>query len=392
MIDRNLTESLLARLDAMPAVALLGPRQIGKTTLAFAVAQQRDALYIDLQSPDDRARLQQPAAYFAENEHRLIILDEVHRVPGLFDVLRGAIDRNRRAGRKANQFVVLGSASLDLLKQSGESLAGRIAYLELTGINLLEHQRIEQDPTHNLSTLWLRGGFPESLLSSDDAQSLEWRRDFLTTYLERDIPDLGPRIPAETLRRFWTMLAHLSGSRLNASALSRSLGVDGKTVTRYLNLMVDLLLVRRLQPWHGNISKRLVKSPKVYVRDSGILHTLLGISSRDALLSHPKLGDSFEGFVIENLMSVLPSSAQAFWYGTGGGAEIDLVIEFPDERWAIEIKHSRNPTPARGFHEGCRDVEASRRLIVYPGQDSFSISEDVRVVSIDDAMQMIKAA
>ena len=377
----------------MPAVAVLGPRQIGKTTLATSLAQNRDATYLDLQSPSDRARLDDAARYFGEHADRLVVLDEVHRLPSLFETLRGVIDANRRAGRRTGQFVVLGSASLELLRQSGETLAGRIAYLELCGVDLLElTDGSGADPSTHLRTLWSRGGFPDSLLAADDTLSLEWRRDFVTTYLQRDVPDLGPRVPAETLRRFWTMLAHLSGARLNAASLSRSLGVDATTVARYLDLLVDLLLVRRLAPWHGNVGKRLVKSPKVYVRDSGLVHALLDIPGREALLGHPKLGDSFEGFVIENLLAVAPPSAQPFWYGTGGGAEIDLVLEFPSERWAIEVKHSGQPVPSRGFHEGSRDIGAARRIVVYAGEESYAVRDGVEVKSLVDMMGELRGA
>ena len=377
------------RLAAMPAVAILGPRQIGKTTLALDLASGRESTYLDLQSPSDRARLDDAESWFDEHADRLVVLDEVHRVPGLFDTLRGTIDRHRRAGRRTGRFVVLGSASLELLRQSGESLAGRVSYLELRPIDLLE---LEGDASEGrfaapMHRLWTRGGFPESLLGADDATSFAWRTDFIATYLQRDVPDLGPRIPAETLRRFWTMLAHLSGGRLNAAALSRSLGVDATTVARYLDLLVDLLLVRRLAPWHGNVSKRLVKSPKVYVRDAGLVHALLDIRTREALLGHPKLGDSFEGFVIENLLAVAPAGASPFWYGTGGGAEIDLVLEFASERWAIEIKHSAAPVPSRGFHEGCRDLSASRRIVVSSRTDSYLARDGVEVMSLADLMR-----
>ncbi len=393
MIKRRLLDEMARRLDAMPAVAVLGPRQIGKTTLALALAVGRESIYLDLQSPSDRARLDDAERWFADHADRLVILDEVHRVPALFETLRGTIDRNRRAGRRTGQFVVLGSASIELLRQSGESLAGRIAYLELRPVDLLE---LRADGTGAsgaaLRTLWMRGGFPESVLATDEAASLSWRRDFITTYLQRDVPELGPRIPAETLRRFWTMLAHLSGSRLNAASLSRSLGVDATTVARYLDLLVDLLLVRRLPPWHGNVGKRLVKAPKIYVRDSGIVHALLDIPDREALYGNPKLGDSFEGFVIENLLAVAPPIAQPFWYGTGGGAEIDLVLEFPSGRWAIEVKHSSAPVPSRGFHEGCRDIGAVRKLLVYPGDDSYRVRDDVEIVSVSDLMRELASA
>ncbi|GJL50453.1 MAG: hypothetical protein NPIRA01_16800 [Nitrospirales bacterium] len=261
-----------------------GPRQVGKTTLAESIASLRTNVYLDLESPIDRNKRADPALYLTEHEDKLVILDEVHRVPELFQTLRGLIDRGRRRGHKVGRFLLLGSASMDLLQQSGESLAGRIAYVDLPPLNVLEVAN------KNQNILWIRGDFPESFLAKNDTQSLTWRENFIRSYLERDIPDLGPRIPAETLYRFWTMLAHAQGSLLNAAQLARSLAVDGKTIAKYLDLMVDLLLVRRLRPYHANVGKRLVKSPKVYIRDSGITHALLGILDREGILGHPVVG------------------------------------------------------------------------------------------------------
>ncbi|MBA4174593.1 MAG: ATPase, partial [Hyphomicrobium sp.] len=283
MIVRRRQKTLNELLDSSPAVVLLGPRQAGKTTLALAVADTRPSKYFDLESDRDRAQLVDVEEALGRFTDQLVILDEVQRLPQLFQPLRGLIDRGRRKGRRNAQFLLLGSASLDLLRQSGETLAGRIAILEMGPFDILELPERQDD-------LWLRGGFPDSVLAATGADSLRWRRDFIRTYLERDVPQFGPRIPAETLRRFWTMLAHRQGSLLNAAELARSLEVDGKTVARYLDLLVDLLLVRRLPPLHRNIGKRLVKSPKVYVRDSGIVHALLGIDRLDALLAHPVAG------------------------------------------------------------------------------------------------------
>src|SRR6185437_2622084 len=263
MIPRRLLPALTTALAESPAVALLGPRQSGKTTLALEVAESRSSIYLDLESEADRAKLAEPELYLAQHADKLVILDEIQRTPELFQSLRGLIDTGRRRGQGKGRFLVLGSASIDLLKQSSESLAGRIRYLELAPLDAGEVGR------ELLDTLWLRGGFPESLLADSDAASLRWRVDFIRTYLERDIPQLGPRIPAETLRRLWTMLSHQQGDLLNTAALARSLAVDGKTVAAYLDLLVDLLLVRRLAPWHGNVRKRLVKSPKVYVPTAG---------------------------------------------------------------------------------------------------------------------------
>ena len=291
MIDRRIHDILLERLDESPAVALLGPRQVGKTTLAQKIGESGPSIYLDLESDADRSRLREPELYLGNHEDKLVILDEVHRVPDLFQNLRGLIDKGRKKGRRTGRFLLLGSASLDLMRQSGESLAGRISYLEMRPLDPLE---VNPD---DLNALWVRGGFPDSYLAKNNQTSLRWRRDFIRSYLERDIPQLGPRIAAETLRRFWVMLAHHQSGLLNAADFARSLGVDGKTVASYLDLMVDLLLVRRLEPWHNNAGKRLVKSPRVYVRDSGIVHALLGIDSLEALLGHPVAGASWEGFV-----------------------------------------------------------------------------------------------
>ena len=283
MIERHVKTQLVERLGDAPAVALLGPRQVGKTTLAQEVGDTQPSLYLDLESEADRAKLAEPELYLAAHEDKLIILDEVHRAPELFQILRGLIDRGRRKGLRAGRFLLLGSASMDLLAQSGESLAGRISYLEMGPLDALEIA--EQD----IERLWTRGGFPDSYLAGSDRSSQRWRQDFIRTYLERDIPMMGPRIPAETLRRFWTMLAHHQSGLLNASDFARSLGVTSQTVANYLDLLVDLLLVRRLAPWHSNGAKRLVKSPRIYVRDSGLVHTLLGLPDQEAVLGRKSI-------------------------------------------------------------------------------------------------------
>ena len=383
MIERRLKTRLLEALGESPAVALLGPRQSGKTTLALEVGQKRDALYLDLESESDRAKLAQPELYLETHSGRLVILDEVHRAPGLFPVLRGLIDRARRAGHGACQFLLLGSASLDLLKQSGETLAGRVAYLELAPFDLLETGSIPQED------LWLRGGFPDSLLARTATRSLHWRQDFIRTYLERDIPQFGPRIAAETLRRFWTMLAHHQGRLLNTAQFARNLGVDVKTASSYLDLLVDLLLVRRLAPWHANLGKRLVKSPKVLVRDSGLVHALLGIPDLDTLLSHPVLGQSWECFVIENLLATAPDSVLPYFYRSSGGAEIDLLLARPDGAlWAIEIKRSLAPKLERGFHAACADLRPQRKFVVYPGNERYPITEDIEAIPLRELAEL----
>jgi len=377
MISRRLASQLVQSLDRSPAVALLGPRQVGKTTLALKIAGDRPSLYLDLESEADRAKLAEPELYLEAHAGELVILDEVHRLPGIFQPLRGLIDRGRRQGKRTGRFLMLGSASIDLLRQSGESLAGRIAYLELGPIDILEAGADRSD------SLWGRGGFPDSFLAVDDADSLRWRLDFLRTYLERDIPQLGPRIPAETLRRFWVMLAHRQGSLLNAAELARGLGVDGKTVASYVDLLVDLLLVRRLAPWHANTGKRLVKSPKVYVRDSGILHALLGVRDIEALLSHPVVGASWEGYVIETLIAAAPREVDAYFYRTSAGAGIDLLLVLPGNRlWAVEIKRSLSPKVERGFHLACEDIRPERRLVVYPGKEPFPLAHGLEAMPL----------
>lgn len=387
MIERALLASLDAALAEAPAIALLGPRQVGKTTLALAVGRQRPSVYLDLESETDRARLGEPEQYLPRHEDKLVILDEIQRVPQLFRSLRGLIDAGRRRGRRAGRFLLLGSASIDLLKQSSESLAGRIRHLELAPIDAGEV------PPRQLDTLWLRGGFPESLLAKDDAASLRWRGDFMRTYLERDIPQLGPRIPAETLRRFWAMLAHHQGGLLNAAALARALAVDGKTVAAYLDLLVDLLLVRRLPPWHRNAGKRLVKSPKVYVRDAGLVHALLGIRDFEALLAHPVAGGSWEGLVIESVLAAAPANTESWFYRTAVGAEIDLVLNLPGRRrpWAVEIKRSTVPALDRGFHIACDDIEPETRLVVYGGQEAYPIAEGIEAVPLADLCRRLRS-
>ena len=391
MIHRLAGTQVSELLKRFPAVALLGPRQVGKTTLALRLADQLEskAVYLDLELPSHRAKLSDPELYLNAQGDRLVILDEIQRLPGLFEVLRGIIDDRRRKGRRHGQLLLLGSASIELLKQSSETLAGRIAYVELTP--LLAEEVAAKRP-RDRDRLWLRGGFPDSFLAEDDAASIEWREEFIGTYLERDIPLLGPRIPAETLRRFWTMLAHEQGTLLNAAAVAAGIGVSGQTVGRYLDLMVDLLLVRRLQPWSTNSGKRLVRSPKVYVRDSGLVHALLGLRDLDAVLGHPVIGGSWEGFVIENLLAAAPTGTQAWFYRTAVGAEIDLVLEIPPkERWAIEIKRSSAPTLAKGFYLGCKDVKVTRRMVVHAGEETFGLGDEVEAASLGGALATLRS-
>ena len=379
MIPRTITPDIERALRRQAAVALIGPRQVGKTTLALEIAQSRDALYLDLEDRDDRNRLAEPALFLDNLEDRLVILDEVHRMPELFQALRGIIDRGRRRGKGKGRFLILGSASIDMLRQSGETLAGRIAYIDMAPLSALE----VDDTRSSRERLWLRGGFPDSYLAASDEDSLALRRDFIRTYLERDIAVFGPRVPATTLERLWTMLAHRQGTMLNASMLARALEVSAQSVTRYIDLLADLLLLRRLPPFRANVGKRLVKSPKVYVRDSGLVHALLGITSLEQLAGHPVVGESWEGHVVETLVSALPPRATPFFYRTSAGAEIDLLIEHNDgTRWAIEIKRSLSARASRGFHLACADLKPARAFIVHAGDDRYPMSESLEAVSV----------
>jgi uncharacterized protein len=387
MLPRRVGPRLDQMLSHSPAVVLLGPRQVGKTTLALEISATRPSVYLDLEDEDERVKLSNPARYFADHKRDLVILDEVHRVPELFQRLRGVIDRGRRQGKENGRFLLLGSAAMDLLRQSGESLAGRISYLELGPFDALE---VAPSATE---TLWVRGGFPRSFLAENDAVSMEWRRNFVRTYLERDVPQFGSRIAAETLRRFWTMLAHNQAQILNAANLARGLGVDGKTVAGYLDLLVDLLLVRRLPAWHHNVGKRLVKSPKVYVRDSGIAHALLGIRDKEALLGHPVVGQTWESFVTESLIAVAPDGTDAHFYRTSNGTEVDLVLTLPGGKlWAIEIKRSSAPKVERGFYSACADLEPNRRFVVYPGEERFSLDDETEAVGVSTLAKVLQSA
>lgn len=396
MYQRQILEELSLYLQEFPAVAILGPRQVGKTTLAHQLSAQQSAaqgaLYLDLESPPDLAQLSDPNAYFAAHADRLVILDEVQRMPGLFAVLRGVIDQRRRAGVASGQFLLLGSASIELLAQSSESLAGRLAYVELVPFVLTE---LPADPPSRLAdaqSLWLRGGFPQAYLARSDAASLRWRQQFITTYLERDIPLLGPRIPAQTLRSLWTMLAYEQAQMLNAARLAASLGVSGQTIGRYIDLLCDLLLVRRLQPWARQSSKRLVKAPKVYVPDSGLVHALLGLGTYAELLSHPVVGGSWEGWIIENLIASAPPQTQASYYRTAVGAEIDLLLELPGGAlWAVEVKRSSAPTVSRGYHIACDDVGATRRLVVSSSDARFPMAGGIEHVPLLELMRELLA-
>lgn len=381
MYKRLAQQRLTELLDQFAAVVLLGPRQTGKTTLAFAQKENHpNALYLDLELPSAQRLLDDPEAFFMAHPNQLVILDEVQRMPGVFSILRGVIDQRRRLGESSCQFLLLGSASGVLLQQSSESLAGRVAQIELTPFQAREIFEGAVDPSE-LNSLWVRGGFPLAWLAKDDASSLAWREAFITTYLEKDIPALGPRIPATTLRRLWTMLAHNQGELLDQSKLASALAINGQTVGRYIDLLCDLMLVRRMPAWSGNVGKRLIRSPKVYVRDSGLVHALLGLSSLDTVLSHPVAGSSWEGFVVEQLIHAAPT-AQASFYRTSNGAEVDLVLEFRGgQTWVIEIKRSSAPTVSRGFYTAAADLGAVRKLLIAPVDQPYPMKEGIEVMN-----------
>lgn len=392
MIVRLLDEILRDRLDTNAAVAMLGPRQVGKTTLAFQVSENIPSIYLDLENRTDLLKVQNITAFHSENSDKLIILDEVQRLPEVFSEIRGLIDSERRKGNKSGHFLFLGSASLELLKQSSESLAGRITYVELFPVTVLEFVH-NSNETNLINTLWVRGGFPESLLAKNSITSLQWRKDFIKTYIERDIPQLGQRVPSETMERLWIMLAHSQGANLNASKLAGALDISNMSVGRYVDLLVDLLLVRKLTSYTKNVKKRLVKSQRIYIRDSGIVHALLTIEGYNALLGHPVVGKSWEGFVIENVYSILPSLARCYYYRTSGGAEIDLVIEFNDnsnELWAVEIKRSASSQLKKGFFEACQDINPTHKFIVHSQPENFLVKGDIRSVGLFDFLQMIQ--
>jgi len=384
MFTRQLKPILIEALAHNPAVAILGPRQVGKTTLALEIAKMRPSIYLDLESKQDQAKLQDPIAYLSLHQDKLVILDEIQRQPELFQVLRGLIDNRRRIGQGNGQFLILGSASIDLLKQSSESLAGRIRYLELGGLSPLEIG------AHN-NDLWVRGGFPSSYLAANNSISAQWREDFIRTYLERDVQQLGARFPATTLRRLWTMLAHLQGGLVNTSKLASSLEISHVTVGRYIDVLCDLFLLRKLEPYHSNTKKRLVKSPRIYVRDSGLMHQLLSITNLEALLSYPLVGASWEGYVIENILSVATTQIKSSFYRSSAGAEIDLILELPNsEIWAIEIKLTSSPKVERGFYNACEEINPTHKFVVYNGVETYPLPHNVTAISLVEIMKLLQ--
>lgn len=376
MIDRALAKELRQRLAFYPGIVLLGPRQVGKTTLARKIAAEYPgAVVLDLERPADRGQLGEPSLFFSRLRNRLVVLDEVQNMPELFSILRPEIDAARDPGR----FLLLGSASGKLLKQSSESLAGRVGYLELTPLLVDE---VVADSA-GLEKLWLRGGFPLSYTAPDDAHASIWREDFVATFLQRDLPQLGVSVPAETLSRFWRMLAHLHGQLFNGSRIGSSLGgLAHTTVARYLDIMMDTMMVRRLEPHFVNIGKRLVKAPKVYIRDSGLLHTLLNIRNIADLQGHPIAGASWEGFVLEQIIAQAPTGADITFYRTAAGAELDVLVDLGQRRIGFEIKFSLAPKPTKGFWQAIQDVGVERAYVVAPVENNYPLATNVEVISV----------
>lgn len=387
IIPRLIESTVRARLAAAPAVVVLGPRQVGKTTLARQVAAQwpTPAVYLDMERPADRRKLDDADAYLRAQQGKLVVIDEIHRVPQLFEILRGIIDDWRAAGLRSGHFLLLGSAALELMQQASETLAGRVAYLDVTPLTVQE-----TSATVPPDVLWLRGGFPDSLLAASDAASLDWRRDFIRSYLERDVPLFAPRLPAPTLGRLWTMLAHSQGELLAQSRLAQALGVSAPAVARYLDLLVNLQLVRRLPPWHNNLGKRLVKTPKTYVRDSGLVHALLELQTQDDVLGHPVAGHSYEGMVIESIIAATAPRYAAHFYRTQDGAEIDLVLSIgnrPDI--GIEVKRSSAPSPQKGFTVACDDLGLTQRYVVYPGSERFPLRHGAQAIGLPELLGLL---
>jgi len=392
MVPRLIQTDLMDALGTMPAVALLGPRQVGKTTLAIEISQSiihKETSYLDLDLDSGLAKLDDAEAYLRRFENQLLIIDEVQNKPDLFPVLRGLIDVRIRAGEPTGQFLLLGSASRDLLQRSAETLAGRIRYLELKPFSVSEIATLDL-LEFSPEKLWFRGGFPKSYLAPSDQQSWQWRSDFLESYVQRDLPKMGPSISPERMDKFWKMLSHLHGQQINFSNLGKSLEVSHTTVRNYLDILSDLYMARQLQPWSGNTKKRIVKSPKIYLRDSGLLHRLLGITEYDHLLGHPIVGFSWEGFVIESILNHLSDSWNYSYYRSTAQSEIDLVLEKSNrEVWAIEIKRTSSPKLTPGFHRASEDIKATKKFVVYSGNDSYPISGNTEVIGLVEFLKLL---
>ncbi|EKD76290.1 MAG: hypothetical protein ACD_43C00163G0001 [uncultured bacterium] len=381
-VSRAIEHNIKGDLKQFPAVAILGPRQCGKSTTAQEIGKRySNFIYLDLERPSDQRKLRDPELFFNSNQAALICLDEIQRVPNIFPVLRSIIDQNKRPG----QFLILGSASRDLLKQSSETLAGRIAYNELTPF---VYSEISADPKMSIQQYWLRGGFPNSLLTDSNTNSARWRENFIRTYLERDIPQMGFNITAESLRRLWTMCAHYHGQMLNASELANALNISSTTVRSHLDILEQTFTVRLLKPYINNTKKRLVKSPKLYIRDSGLVHELLEVRDINNLLAHPRVGASWEGLVLENIITTLPQWRPSF-YRTTNGAEIDLVLERGQTSLAFEFKAASNPDITRGFYSAIEDIGIEQAWVVVPTGDASPVNKQITISNLQDCLVIL---
>ncbi|MBN1363813.1 MAG: ATP-binding protein [Syntrophaceae bacterium] len=383
MIKRTIQDIILTSLKTYPVVGILGSRQVGKTTLAKTIKKiaKPDAVYLDLELPSDINKLQDAELYLRQFEKSLVIIDEIQRMPSLYPLLRALVDKKRIAGR----FLILGSASPELIRHSSESLAGRIIYHELFPLNYFE------TGTGQFKKLLLRGGYPNSYLAKNDDESYIWRESYIKTYLEMDIPQLEIRIPSMQLRRFWTMLAHSHGQLWNASKIAGSLGISAPTVRRYLDILESTFIVRQLQPYHTNTKKRLIKSPKVYIRDSGLNHALLRIKTFEELTGHPSIGSSWEGFIIEQLVALLPENSQYYFYRSNAGAEIDfLYFDKQNHPVPVEIKYSLSPVLSKGFWSAFEDLQCKRGYVIYPGSEMYPIGKNVTALPLAQLKIILK--
>jgi uncharacterized protein len=390
VFNRNHLSLAISALRRSPAVALLGPRQVGKTTLAKQLITQspRNAIYLDMQDENDRSQIADPNLFFKSHPDSLIVLDEVQYAPDIFRHLRPEIDRDRSKGR----FLLLGSASFSLLKQSSESLAGRLATIELGGL-LVQEVKSNDVPLafSEQQKLWLRGGFPESFLADTDSDSFDWRLDFMRLLLERDIPQFGIQIAAPTLQRFWRMVANNHSQLINMSQLANSMGVSTTSINRYLDLLEAAKMIVRLQPMHMNLNKRLIKSPKTYLRDSGLLHALLNVKDKNDLLAHPMMGFSWEGFVLEHIRQLAPRGAELMFYRTHQGAEMDVVVQNGSQTICFEIKSSSAPKVTQGFHNAVADIKPTKTYIVGQVEARYAFSDTVDVIPVMDIPEALAA-
>ena len=393
MISRSLYHKLTLALENTPIVAIVGPRRVGKTTLATEILTQwkeKKVVYLDLELPSDLAKLDDPEGYLKRFDNTLVIIDEAQTKLDIFPLLRSLVDIRRRSKEKAAHFLLLGSASQKLMTAAAESLAGRIRYLELMPLSLIEISKTDSTQ-ETQDKLWFRGGYPESYLATDENESWEWRRDYIRSVVERDIHLLVGNIHANTMLRFWSMLSHYHGQRINLSGFGKGLELSHTTVRNYLDVFTGLHLLRRLPPWSGNTRKRIVKSPKIYLRDSGILHQLLNISDFEDLWGHPVIGYSWEGFVIENILSVISSQWIYSYYRTTVQTEIDLILEGPGKAvWAVEVKSGVAPRLTNSFHDACQDIQASRKFVIYRGEDVYPMSNGATAMPLINFLALLE--